>query len=180
MGSTSCFGWTSATRCGCGCLGRLRNQYQSQRQSASHPEGWEPDRQQTGFRGSLSTIWQRRHFEMPVPALCTGGMIGLCWRACPATVFRYDTRQEAGLLRRREAGVWKARFDLLRAIRNCWTDAKVIGAIMSEHLGVQWRENTGEPLATRLIAYAYEFDEQTCRDLTALLNIPLPALAMAA
>jgi hypothetical protein len=160
-------------------FGRLRNQFQSQRQSPSHPEGWEPI-MADGFPRELEYDLATGTLEVPVPALSTGGVVGLFLHACPAKVFRYNARQEAGLLRRREAGVWRARFDLLRAIRNCWADANVIGAIMSEHLSVQWRENTGEPLATRLIAYVYQLEEQTCRDLTALINVPPPALAMAA
>jgi hypothetical protein len=59
-------------------------------------------------------------------------------------------------------------------------DGREIGMLIAEHLGLTWQENTGEPLATRLIAYAYELDEQKCHDLTGLLTVATRALPIAA
>ena len=160
-------------------FGRLRNQFQSQRQSSRFPEGWEPILAD-GFVKELKYDLATGKIEIPVPELAPGGVIKFFWRRFPARVYPFDERQEAAVLRLRRAGLWKVRMGLLRAIGRHWDKAPVIGALVAEALGVPWRAQTGEPLPSRLIKLVYELDKQTCLDLAALLEVPNQALPIAA
>lgn len=162
----------------CWVFGRLRNQYRTQR-SSGHPEGWEPIMAE-GFPKELRYDLASGTLKLPVPSVCAGGVVGFFWRQCPAKVYRYHERDEAAVLYRREARLWKARFQLLREIKNHGNDAREVGMLMAETLGVAWRHQTEEPLALRIIRYAYALDEKACRDLTGLLNVVPKVLPIAA
>lgn len=162
----------------CWVFGRLRNQYRTQR-SPRHPEGWEPITAD-GFGQELKYDLATGTLELPVPVVGTGGVVGFFWRRCPARIYRYSDQDDNALLKRREARVWRARFQLLRAIKNHWSDAREVGKLMTESLGIPWRDQTGDALATRLIMYAYALDENTCRDLTGALTVASQSLRLAA
>ena len=158
--------------------GRLRNQYQSQF-SPKHPDGWEPICA-PGFENELRYDLASGTLELPVAILGRGGMLEIRCRCCPAKVYRCQNRSEIAKVKGLEARRWRARFQLLSAIRHNWNDAPVIGTLMAEKLDPTWRERTEGALATRLIIFAYALEEQVCKDLTSLLAVVPQALHLAA
>jgi len=141
--------------------------------------GWEPITAD-GFGNELRYDLATGTLELPTPAVWNDGTLCVFPQRHPANIYRHHAGNETAQLKRRDARIWTARFHLVRALRQHWNDARQIGMLMTETLGIPWQEKTSEPRAARLIAYAYEIHEQTCRDLTDLLKVAPQVLQRAA
>jgi hypothetical protein len=155
-------------------VGKLRNQFQSQ-VTPSHPEGSGPILID-GFKPELRYDLATETITWPVPVM-SGGTIVFQWGRFPVKMYRPDPRRVDMLLLQRESRVWAARRRLLRTIAEHWSDAPVCAVLIAERLGIQ---QTGEPLAARMICYVYALDDETCNSLTELLMTPAIALRVAA
>lgn len=148
--------------------GRVRNQCRSQR-TKKNPEGYIPIRVK-GLARELIYDIASGTTERPVFGVGPTGRLSVTYELVPASLYRFYAQSEEAAVRRIEARRLQARWALLLTIEDkYWADAREVAKQMAKELRIGWLEDTGEPLAARIIRLAYALDAEKCQNLTALL-----------